>query len=121
MAYSETGKRICGERHGLFIFLTVLCETYSLRVEKTITLLVTLFFYFCVKYKKIIERRNLNYVIFTFIFRLSPFLSWRKIQMFFCLELSAVLAVDSFLLILSTSTCYYYKILTIISLSIEYI
>lgn len=86
MAYSETGKRICGERHGLFIFLTVLCETYSLRVEKTITLLVTLFFYFCVKYKKIIERRNLNYVIFTFIFRLSPFLSWRKIQMLFFLN-----------------------------------
>lgn len=44
MAYSETGKRICGERHGLFIFLTVLCETYSLRVEKTFTILVTLFF-----------------------------------------------------------------------------
>ena len=44
MAYSETGKRICDERHGLCIFLTVLCETYSLRVEKTFTLWVTLFF-----------------------------------------------------------------------------
>ena len=84
MAYSETGKRICDERHGLCIFLTVLCETYSLRVGKNHhTLGHSLFFYFCFKYKKVIERRNLNYVIFTFIFRLSPFLSWRKIQMLF--------------------------------------
>lgn len=83
MAYSETGKRICGERHGLCIFLTVLCETYSLRVEKNLHTPGHSLFYFCVKYKKIIERRNLNYVIFTFIFRLSPFLSWRKIQMLF--------------------------------------